>query len=700
MRLTLCLFAILCVTLIACQSGPQPPQAQKVPKELEAHGDVRIDDYYWLRERENPEVINYLEAENEYTAAMMAHTGALQKTLVEEFKTRIKQDDTSVPYRVDDYYYYDRSVEGEDYKVYCRKKGSLEGDEEILLDANELAGDSSFFSLRSRVSPEHDLIAYGTDKVGRRFYTVRFKELKTGKILPDTLSDVTGNLAWANDNLTLFYSKQDPETLRSFQVYRHVLGTDPAQDDLVYEEADETFSVYVRKTKSEKYILISSDQTLSTEVRYLDADKPDGDFVVFLPRREKLEYSIDHLKDRFYIRTNLDASNFRLMETKVGDSDPNLWQEKIPHRDDVFFVDFEVFADHLVIEERENGLIQIRILPWSGQEEFSIEFDEPAYSAGLSYNPELATTLVRYSYESMTTPTSTFDFDMETQEKTLLKQVEVRGGFNSDNYVTERLWATADDNTKIPISIVYAKELEKDGSNPLLLYGYGSYGSTTDARFSATRISLIDRGFAYAIAHVRGGQELGRRWYEDGKLLKKKNTFTDFIACGEFLVAQGYTSPDRQFAMGGSAGGLLMGAVINMAPGLFKGVIAQVPWVDVITTMLDPDIPLTTSEFDEWGDPHKREYYDYMLSYSPYDQVEKKGYPSLFVTTGLHDSQVQYWEPAKWVAKLRTMKTDDNLLLLRTNMNAGHGGASGRYGRYAELAFEYAFLLDLAGVKQ
>jgi oligopeptidase B len=687
------------MALMSCQSEPQPPQARRIPKHLEAHGDVRTDDYYWLNERDNPEVINYLEAENEYTEAMMAGTESLQKTLVNEFKTRIKQDDTSVPYRLDDYYYYDRSIDGEDYKLYCRKKGSLEGEEEILLDANELAGDSKFFSIRSQVSPGHDLIAYGLDKVGRRFYTVYFKNLETGENLPDTLSDVTGNMAWANDNVTLFYSKQDPTTLRSFQVYRHVLGTDPSQDELVYEEADDTFSVYVRKTKSKKFLLITSSQTLSTEVRYLDADKPSEEFVAFLPRQENHEYSIDHLKDRFYIRTNLESPNFRLMETKIGDSDPALWQEKIAHREDVFLEDFEIFADHLVVEERKDGLVELRVLPWSDEEEFYIEFDETAYRAGLSYNPELDTNLVRYSYESMATPMSTYDFDMKTRERELLKQVEVLGGFDSDNYVTERLWATAEDNTKVPISIVHAKTLKKDGSNPLLLYGYGSYGSTMQAGFSATRISLLDRGFAYAIAHIRGGQELGRQWYENGKLFKKKNTFTDFISCGEFLVAEGYTSPDRLFAMGGSAGGLLMGAVINMAPDLFKGVIAHVPWVDVITTMLDADVPLTTSEFDEWGDPRDPKYYDYMLSYSPYDQVEAKDYPNLLVTTGLHDSQVQYWEPAKWVAKLRALKTDENVLLLRTNMHAGHGGASGRYGRYAETAFDYAFLLDLAGIK-
>jgi oligopeptidase B len=483
-------------------------------------------------------------------------------------------------------------------------------------------------------------------------------------------------------------------------VYRHVLGTDPSQDELVYEEADETFSVYVSKTKSKRYLLITSSQTLSTEVRYLDADKPSEEFVAFLPRQENHEYSIDHLKDSFYIRTNLESPNFRLMETKIGDSDPALWQEKIAHREDVFLEDFEIFADHLVVEERKDGLVELRVLPWSDEEEFYIEFDETAYRAGLSYNPELDTHLVRYSYESMTTPMSTYDFHMKTRDRELLKQVEVLGGFDSDNYVTERLWATAQDNTKVPISIVYAKTLKRDGSNPLLLYGYGSYGSTMEARFSATRISLLDRGFAYAIAHIRGGQELGRQWYENGKLLKKKNSFTDFISCGEFLVAQGYTSPERLFAMGGSAGGLLMGAVINMAPDLFKGVVAHVPWVDVITTMLDPDVPLTTSEFDEWGDPRDPKYYEYMLSYSPYDQVEAKDYPNLLVTTGLHDSQVQYWEPAKWVAKLRAQKTDENVLLLRTNMYAGHGGASGRYGQYAETAFDYAFLLDLAGIKQ
>jgi oligopeptidase B len=533
------------------------------------------------------------------------------------------------------------------------------------------------------------------DTRGRRIYTIKFKNLDTGETLDDVIPDMTANMAWANDNQTLFYAKQDPTTLRYYQIYRHVLGTDAAKDQLVYEETDDTFSCYVRKTKSKEYIFIGSYQTLSSEFRYLAADDPQASFTVFLPREREHEYSVDHYEGKFYIRTNYEAKNFRLMETPVGKTDKKHWRDVIAHRDDVLLEGFEIFQDHLVVEERKNGLIQMRVRPWSGEQEHYLDFGEPAYLAYVSTNYEFKTTLLRFVYESMTTPESTFDYDMTTRKRVLLKQDEILGGFDSKNYQTERLYATARDGVKVPVSMVYRKGMTKSGDNPLLLYGYGSYGSSMDASFSASRVSLIDRGFIYAIAHIRGGEELGRQWYENGKLLNKKNTFTDFIDCAEYLVAEDYTNPDKLFAAGGSAGGLLMGAIVNMRPDLFEGVVTRVPFVDVVTTMLDESIPLTTSEYDEWGNPNDKEYYEYMLSYSPYDNVEAKDYPHLLVTTGLHDSQVQYWEPAKWVAKLRAMKTSDNLLILKTNMDAGHSGASGRYKRYRERAFQYAFLLDL-----
>jgi oligopeptidase B len=670
-------------------------------KKLEKHGHVRIDNYYWLKDRDNPQVIDFLKKENENTKSVMAHTEALEKTVFQEIKGRIKQTDMSVPYRLDDYFYYTRYEDGREYPVYCRKKGSLAGPEEIMLDANTMAEGHEFFSVDARVvSSGQDILAYAMDTVGRRIYTIHFKDLKTGELLKDVITNVTGNMDWANDNKTLFYSKHDPTTLRSYQIYRHVLGTEPSEDQLVYEETDDTFSIFVFKTKSKKYMMIGCFQTLSREYRYLDADNPNGDFKVFLSREREHEYQIDHFQDKFFIRTNDQAKNFRLMSTPVENTGKENWQEVIPHRSDVFLENFEIFKDHLVLEERKGGLIYIRIIPWAGSEEHFLEFDEPAYQAHISINLQFDTPILRYGYTSMTTPNSVYDYDMVTREKVLLKRDEVLGGFDSRNYITERLHVRADDGAEIPVSIVYRKGVKKDGRNPLLLYGYGSYGMSMDASFSSPRLSLIDRGFIYAIAHIRGGEELGRHWYEDGRQLKKKNTFTDFIACGDYLVREEYTNREKMFAMGGSAGGLLMGAVTNMRPDLFKGVVAQVPFVDVVTTMLDDSIPLTTGEYDEWGDPNKKEYYDYILSYSPYDNVEAKDYPHLLVTTSLHDSQVQYWEPAKWVAKLRATKTDKNRLLLKTNMDAGHGGASGRFKRYGEIASHYTFILDLAGIKE
>ena len=677
-----------------------PPVAKIQPVELENHGKVRTDEYFWLRERENPEVIAYLEAENAYTDAVTSHTEELQEALFEEIKGRIKEDDSSVPYLKDGYWYYTRFEEGKSYPIYCRKEGSMEADEEIMLDVNQLAEGHEFFAVAGRrISTNNEIMAYAEDSQGRRIYTLKFKNLSTGELYEDVIPNVTGNMAWANDNKTLFYSRQDPTTLRWKKIYRHELGSDPEEDELVYSEDDDTFSTFVYKTKSKKYLIIGSNQTLSTEYRFLEANDPTGEFQVIQPRERDLEYSIDHYGDHFYMRTNLDAKNFRLMRTPVNNTEKAHWEEVIGHRDDVLLEGFEIFKDYLVVRERKNGLMELRIKPWSGSEEHYIDFGEPAYLAYFSMNPEFDTSMLRFGYTSMTTPTSTYDYDMASKERTLLKRQEVLGDFESENYVTERLYATARDGVNVPISLVYHKDTALDGSAPLLLYGYGSYGASMDATFSSTRLSLLDRGFVYAIAHIRGGEEMGRHWYEDGKLLKKKNTFTDFIDCGEYLIEHNYADPERLFAQGGSAGGLLMGAVVNMRPDLWRGLVAKVPWVDVVTTMLDDTIPLTTSEYDEWGNPNDKAYYDYMLSYSPYDNVEAKDYPSMLVTTGLHDSQVQYWEPAKWVARLRALKTDQNRLVLKTNMDAGHGGASGRYKRYREIAFDYAFLLDEAGIQ-
>ena len=674
---------------------------KRIPTQLEKHGRVRLDDYYWLRERDNPEVIAYLNAENAYAEKEMAHTKGFEEKLFEEIKARFKQTDMSVPYKRDDYFYYTRYEEGKEYPIYARKRGLLEQPEEIMLDVNVLAQGHEFFSVGgSAVSSGQDILAYAVDTQGRRVHTTYFKNLKSGETLPDVLTEVTENLTWANDNETLFYARQDATTLRAYQIWRHVLGTDPSHDQLVFQEDDETFVTYVFKTKTKKYLMVVSAQTVSQEYRYLDANDPYGDFRIFLPRERDHEYHVDHFEDRFLIRTNDQAKNFRLMTTATDKPGREHWRELIPHRADIFLGDFEIFRDHLAVEERQRGLTQIRVVPWSDREEHYLEFQEPAYRAHIGNNPELDTTVLRFEYTSMKTPLSIYDYDMVTRQRTLLKQEEVLGGFNADNYVTERLYARAADGTEIPISIVYLKGTKRDGKNPLLLYGYGAYGFSIDPAFASPRLSLIDRGFVYAIAHVRGGQEFGRSWYEEGKLLNKKNTFTDFIACAEHLIREQFTSPQKLFAMGRSAGGLLMGAVTNMLPGLFNGVVAEVPFVDVVTTMLDPSIPLTTGEYEEWGDPNQKEYYDYMLSYSPYDNVEKKAYPNLLITGGLHDSQVQYWEPAKWAAKLRELKTDQNRLLLKTNMEAGHGGASGRFRRHHETAFSYAFLLDLAGIKE
>ena len=676
----------------------EPPVARVEAETLEIHGDVRTDEYLWLRDRENAEVIAYLEAENAYTESATAHTSDLQEALYEEIVGRIKQDDSSVPYREGSYWYYTRYEEGSDYPIYCRKRGSLDAPEEIMLDGNERAEGHEFYSIGTvSVSSGEDILAFAEDVVGRRLYTIFFKDLTTGETGDVTIANVTGNVAWANDNRTLFYSRQNPETLRWYAIFRHELGGDE-EDVLVYEEPDEEFYTFVFKSKSKDFLFIGSDQTLSSEYRFLDANDPTGAFQIIQPREENHEYSVEHFGNYFYFRTNLDATNFRLMRAPIPFPDRTHWQDVIPHREDVYLGGFEIFRDHLVLSERSGGLVKLRVRTWDGSDDRYVDFGEPAYSAYIGTNPEFDTTTLRYGYTSMTTPPSTFDYDMTTRRTTLMKEQEVLRGFDKNDYITERLHAEARDGTLVPVSLVYRKGTSLDGTSPLLLYGYGSYGANMDASFSIARLSLLDRGMIFAIAHIRGGQELGRMWYENGKLLKKKNTFTDFIDVAEFMVEEGYADPNRLYAQGGSAGGLLMGAVVNMRPDLWAGVLAQVPFVDIVTTMLDDSIPLTTNEYDEWGNPNEKEYYEYMLSYSPYDNVEAKDYPDMLVTTGLHDSQVQYWEPAKWVARLRARKTDDNLILLKTNMEAGHGGASGRLKQYRETAFEYAFLLDLAGI--
>ncbi|MGB2906964.1 MAG: S9 family peptidase [Candidatus Aminicenantaceae bacterium] len=678
---------------------PEAPLAKKVPKELTIHGDTRIDEYFWLNQREDPEVIAYLEAENAYTTTALKHTEPLQDKLFTEIVGRIDQTDMSVPYKDNGYFYYTRYEEGDEYPYHCRKKGSLEAEEEVLLNVNTMAEGQDYFSVSGvTVSPDNTLLAYGVDTVSRRKYTIHFMDLRTGEMFADAILNTTGRAVWANDNRTVFYARKD-EALRPFKIFRHLLGTDAGNDPEIFHEADNTYNTYVSKTKSQKYLVIASSSTDSSEYRLLDADTPDGSFQVFHPREADLLYSLDHFQDYFYIRTNLDALNFRLMKTPLNKTGKDNWSEVIPHREDVLFQGFELFREYLVLSEVKAGITDIRVIRWDDGSEHYLDFGEAAYMARPSTNREFDTGLLRYSYTSLTTPSSVYDYDMQTREKTLLKRQEVLGGFESENYQAERLFATAGDGTQVPISLVYRKGFVRDGSSPLLLYGYGSYGSSMYPTFRPDRLSLIDRGFVYAIAHIRGGQEMGRSWYEDGKLLNKKNTFTDFIDCAEFLIDERYAAPDRVFAMGGSAGGLLMGAVINMRPDLWKGVIAGVPWVDVITTMLDESIPLTAGEWSEWGDPREKEYYDYMLSYSPYDQVKAQDYPALLVTTGLHDSQVQYWEPAKWVARIRALKTDDNLLVLHTNMEAGHGGQSGRFRRYRETALEYAFILDLLGIE-
>jgi len=676
-----------------------PPAAAVRPHRFDEFGTVRIDQYYWLKDRNNPEVIKYLEDENAYTKAVMAHTEALQGRLYDELKGRVLQNDQSVPFREGNYFYYTRLVEGKNYPLYARKRGSVSAPEEIMIDANALAEGKATFLIRAwGVSSGEDLLAFAADTTGGRVSSIRFKNLRTGEMLSDVVPRSIGGIAWAEDNRTLFYTKPDSVSVRPYQVYRHRLGTPAATDQMVYEDKDETYYVGVSKTKSRAYIMIQSSQTMASEYSYIRADQPDAPFKVIFPRERGHEYYANHFGDYFYILSNDHAKNFRLMRTPVAKPGRDNWEEVIPHRADVLLEDFEFFRDYLVLTERKEGLVQLRVRPWTGggQNEYYLDFGEPAYLAYVSTNLEFDTPVLRYGYTSLTTPSSTYDYDMKTRQKTLLKRDQILGGFDPANYVTERFYTTARDGARVPVSLVYRKAIARPA--PLLLTGYGSYGSSSDPTFSSDRLSLLDRGFVFAIAHIRGGSEMGRAWYENGRQLQKKNTFTDFIDVADDLIRRGYTSSNRLFARGASAGGLLMGAVVNMRPELFRGVIAGVPYVDVITTMSDSTIPLTTGEYDEWGNPHDSTFYRYMLSYSPYDNVERKAYPNLLITAGLYDTQVLYVEPAKWTARLRAMKTDNNRLILRTNMEAGHGGASGRYKRWHDVAFEYAFLLDLAGL--
>jgi oligopeptidase B len=702
-----CVYSIFASTYIKINAQPMQndisaPQAKVIPKSLKKHKETRIDNYFWLNDRENPEVIDYLNQENAYYESMTSHTKGLQESLYEEMKGRIKEDDSSVPYFYNGYYYITRFETGQDYPIFSRKKGSLSADEEIMFNCNELAKGHAYFKLGGlSISPDNKFATFGVDIVGRRIYTIQIKNLETGEILADKIENATGGSVWANDNNTIFYVRQDEVTLRSDKVFRHKLNTGSEKDVLVFNETDDTFNVSISKEKSRKYIVIGSGSTLTTEYRILNSDNPDGEFEVFQTRVRGLEYSISHYEDSFYILTNKDkATNFKLMKTPENRTEKKFWKDLIPHREDVLLEDIEIFKNYLVVEERSNGLNHIRIMPWNGEPDYYLPFGSETYNAYATTNIDFDTDVLRYSYQSLATPSSVIDFNMKTKTKEILKEQQVLGGkFDKENYIEERVWATARDGVKVPISMIYRKGLQKNGKNPLLLYAYGSYGITMDTYFSSTRLSLLDRGFVYAIAHIRGGEDLGRQWYEDGKLLKKKNTFTDFIDCSKFVIDEKYTSADHLYAEGGSAGGLLMGVIINEAPQLYNGVIAQVPFVDVITTMLDDSIPLTTGEYDEWGNPNNKKYYDYMLSYSPYDNVKSQQYPNMYVSTGLHDSQVQYWEPAKWVAKLRNLKTDNNLLFLDTNMDAGHGGASGRFEALKDLAKEFSFLLDLEKIK-
>lgn len=706
-KILVCILSTLCVAAVFGASGSepskrQPPTLKKIPTKMTIHDHTRVDDYYWLKQRENPEVVDYLNRENSYTDRQMAHTAKLQNRLFEEMKGRMKQDDSSVPALYHGYYYYSRKEEGKQYEIHCRRKGSMEAAEEVILDVNQLGQGHKFVAVRGlSVSPDNNLLAYGVDTRGRRLYQIRIKNLTTGEHLPDVIDAGAANMTWAADNKTLFYTKSEPGTLRRYQVRRYEL--DGGKDSLVFEEKDDTFSVRVGKTASQKYIKLDSRQTVATEVRLIPADKPQAEARVFCQRERGHEYKVDHLGERFFILTNRNALNFKVMTTKESDWQPSAWQELVAARKDVLLNDFTLFNDALVVSEIDNGIRGLTLVHYNSGKRQSLQFDEAVYSLSVdnsAANDDPNSQSVRVRYRSFVTPSQIWDVDLKSGKRTLRKQNEVVGGFDAAKYVSERLVVTARDGAEVPVSIVYPKGYKKAARKPLLLYAYGSYGYAARISFSSERLSLLERGFAFAVAHIRGGQDKGRAWYEDGKMLNKKNTFTDFIDCGKYLINNGYADNDKIFAQGGSAGGLLMGAVLNMEPTLFTGVHAAVPFVDVVTTMLDASIPLTTGEYDEWGNPNKKDEYDYILSYSPYDNVKREVYTNVLVTTGFHDSQVQYWEPAKWVAKLRDYKKDDNLLLLKTNMDAGHGGSSGRFDRLHETALQWAFFLDLAGINE
>tara|TARA_Y100000590_G_scaffold441948_1_gene569408 strand:- start:52 stop:2172 length:2121 start_codon:yes stop_codon:yes gene_type:complete len=696
------------IIMSSCSQPLIPPVAKKIPFEMIKHGDTRIDDYYWMRltdeqksadpyDSQAQEVVDYINLENDYTKISLQHTTKLQEDLYEEIVGRIKKDDSTVPYFENGYFYYSRYEKEKEYAIYCRKKGSLDSKEEIILDGNQLAKGYDYFSVGSRsISPDNTWLAYSIDTLSRRFYTVYFKNLNTGKTISQTIPNTTGSVAWANDNETVFYTSKNKTTLLSEKIFRHKIGVDYKKDQLVYHEKDNEYYIGVYRSKSGKYIIIWNSSTLVNDYHVLNADKPNGKFINFTPRGTEHEYSIVHYGNKFYILTNWDAHNKRLMETKENALDMSNWKEVIAHQEEIHLLDLEIFDNHLVLSQRENGLRGLRIINQDTGKDHLINFGEETYATWLSTNKEFNTNILRYSYSSLVTPWSTFDYNMDTREKKLMKQEEVVGGYDLSSYHSERIYADARDGKKVPISLVYKKDLKVENPQDLLLYGYGSYGSTTDPYFNSARLSLLDRGFVFAIAHIRGSQIYGRQSYDDGKLLNKKNTFYDFIDAGKHLVKHGYTDSEHLFCSGGSAGGLLIGAVINMEPELWKGAIAAVPFVDVVTTMLDPTIPLTSNEWDEWGDPREKEYYDYMLSYSPYDQVINRDYPNLLVTSGFFDSQVQYFEPLKWVAKLREYWKGNNKLYLHMNMDAGHGGQSGRFRRYKEIALEYAYLLDLS----
>ncbi len=693
-------YYILFITILfSCdmKNKLREPIAEKIEKKLSIHGDTRIDEYYWLNQRDDKNVINYLNAENAYRDEYMQDYKNLEEELFLEIKSRIKEDDSSVPYLDNGYYYYTRYEKDKQYPIYCRKKGDLKSDEEILIDVNIMSEGYEYFRVGDiEISPNDKIMAYSVDTLSRRIYTIYFMDLETREVHKKNIKNTSGSITWANDSETVFYNLRNIETLRTEKVMKHNLNSS-SKDQEIYFEEDETFSVYSYKTKTDKYIVIGSSATLSQEFRYLDANNPNGDFKIFQERINGLEYSITHFNDKWFIRTNKDgATNFKLMVCNENKTNSSNWKDYIPHRENVLLEDADFFKNHMVVTEREEGLRKIEIRPWNSVNSHYIEFDDEAYSVRSSTNAEINSEKFRYSYSSMTTPNSVIEYDMNTKEKTILKETEVLGGtFDKNNYISRRVWAPSRDGKKVPISLVYRKDKFKNGENPLLLYGYGSYGITNNASFSSVRLSLLDRGFVYAIAHIRGSQYLGRDWYNDGKMFKKKNTFYDFIDSGKFLIKEGFAHENKLFAMGGSAGGLLMGAVVNMAPELFRGIVAGVPFVDVVTTMLDDDIPLTTFEYDEWGNPNNKDSYDYMLSYSPYDQVEEKNYPAIFITTGYHDSQVQYFEPAKWIARLRDRRTNKEPLLMYCNMDAGHGGASGRFEAYKETAMEYAFFISL-----